>query len=191
MRIYGDNGNALSIPLTSTDGTIRTTASGLDPQLGARSVLILQSAASATGPVLQGSAEVTSDAAISGFLIFRYAPTGQEVLVPLISGAANSYSLAFDNTGGLSTGLALASSSTRAVTVGVSALDQNGRPVLNSSLTIPPLGHQSFVASAQFSELLNQKGTLQITPPVGAQIGVLGIRATSVGAFTGIPLLGG
>jgi hypothetical protein len=190
LRIYDNNGNTLAIPLASADGTINTTASSLDPQLGPKSVLILQSSASATGPLLQGSAEVTGDAAISGFLIFRYTPTGQEVLVPLSSGAATSYELAFDNTGGLSTGLALASSSTQAVTVGVTALDQDGRALLNSTIAIPALGHQSFVAAAQFAALSNQRGTLQFTPPSGAQISVVGIRATAAGTFTGIPLLG-
>lgn len=190
LRLYDDDGNTLAIPLVSADGTINTTASSLDPQLGPKSVLILQSAASAAGPVLQGSAEVTGDAAIGGFLIFRYTPTGQEVLVPLSSGAATSYELAFDNTGGLSTGLALASSSTEAVTVGVTALDQNGRTLLNSTITLPSLGHQSFVASTQFAALLNQRGTLQFTPPSGAQISLIGIRSTAAGTFTGIPLLG-
>jgi hypothetical protein len=190
LRIYDNNGNALAIPLTSADGTIKTTASSLDPQLGPMSVLILQSAASATGPVLLGSAEVSGDAAISGFVIFVYAPTGQEVLVPLSSGAAASYTLAFDNTGGLATGLALSNSSTQAAVVGVSALDQDGRALLNSTVTLPSLGHQSFVAAAEFPALVNQRGTLQFTPPSGTQIGVVGIRAASSGTFTGIPLLG-
>ena len=189
LRIYDNNGNALAIPLVSVDGTINTTASGLDPQLAPLSVLILQSVAPASGPVLQGSAEVTSNSAISGFLIFTWNPGGQDVLVPLSSGAASSYELAFDNTGGFNTGVALASSSLQTAAVGITALDQNGLLLANTTVTIPPLGHTSFVAATEIAALANQRGTLIFSPPSGAQISLIGIRADPSGAFTAIPVL--
>ena len=189
LRVYDDNGKALAIPLVSADGTINATTSALDQLLPAHSVLILQSAVSAALPVKQGSVEVTSDAAIGGFVIFRWMPTGEEVLVPLSSGAASSYALPFDNTGGLATGISVASSAVQPATVAVAARDQNGLPVANLTLTIPPLGHQSFVLSAEIPALANLRGTVQFTPAAGAPISVLGIRATPSGAFTGIPVL--
>ncbi len=189
LRIYDDNGNTLSIPLVSADGTINTTASSLDPTLGPQSVLILKSAATG-GAVLTGSAEVTSDSAISGFVIFSYTPTGQDVLVPLSSTAASSYSMAFDNTGGLSTGIAIASSSTTAITVGITAVDENGQQLINSTpVSIHALGHSSFVMGTQIPALANHRGTLVFTPTSGQQISLVGIRATSAGALTGIPVL--
>jgi hypothetical protein len=135
---------------------------------------------------------VTSDANIGGFVIFRWTLTGEEVLVPLSSGAASSYTLPFDNTFGLATGISLASSAAQPATVAVTARDQNGLVlVANSAITLPSLGHQSFVLSTEFQALANTRGTVEFTPPAGAQISVIGIRATSAGAFTGIPVLGG
>lgn len=189
LRLYDDQGNTLSVPLVSADGSINTTASGLDPQIGPQSVLVLKSAATGAS-VLTGSAEVTSNAPISGFVIFSYTPSGQDVLVPLSSTTAGSYSIAFDNTGGLATGIAIASSSTQAVTVGVSAVDETGATlVANSSVAIPALGHTSFVAATQIPALANHRGTLVFTPPSGAQISLIGIRSTAAGSFTGIPVL--
>jgi hypothetical protein len=189
LRIYDDNGNALAIPLVSTDGTVNTTASGLDQLLPPNSVLILQSAASAAAPLQQGSVEVTSNTAIGGFVIFRWTVTGEEVLVPLSSGAASSYALPFDNTGGLSTGISLASSAVQPAAIAVTARDQNGLVLANSTITVPPLGHDAFVLSTEIPALANRRGTVDFTPPTGAQISVLGIRATPSGAFTGIPVL--
>ena len=132
---------------------------------------------------------MTSNSAISGFVVFSYVPTGQEVLVPLSSTAASSYSIAFDNTAGLATGIALASSATQSVTVAVTALDQNGQQLPGTSVTIPALGHTSFVSTDKIPALAGKRGTLQFTPPPGQLISLIGIRSTLKGAFTGIPVL--
>ena len=190
LRLYDNNGDALVLPLVSADGSINSTVSGLDVLVPANAVFVVESPASAALPtVQQGSIEVTSDTAIGGFVIFRWTPTGEEVLVPLSSGAASSYNLPFDNTGGLATGIAVASSATQSAAVTVTARDQNGVVLANGTLTIPALGHQSFGLTSQFSALATARGTLQFTPPAGAQISVLGIRADPSGAFTGIPVL--
>jgi hypothetical protein len=92
------------------------------------------------------------------------------MLRPLRSSAASSYALPFDNTGGLATGVALASSSVHAATVGVTARDQNGSVVANGSISLAALGHQSFVVSTQFPALANQRGTLEFKPQANAQV---------------------
>ena len=191
LRIYDDNGNTLAIPLVSVNSVINTTSSSLELLLNPRSVLILQSALPASQPVEQGSVEVTSDEGIGGFVIFRWTLTGEEVLVPLSSGAASSYGLPFDNTGGLATGISLASSAVQPATVAVTARDQNGLIVANSTITIPPLGHHAFVLTTEIPALAQLRGTIEFTPPSGVQISVLGIRSNPAGAFTGIPLLAG
>ena len=191
LRIYDDNGNTLSLPLVSVNSSINTTSASLDLLVNSQSVLILHSAVPATQPVEQGSVEVTSDAGIGGFVIFRWDVTGEEVLVPLSSGAASSYGLPFDNTGGLSTGISLASSAVQPAIVAVTARDQNGLIVANSTITIPPLGHHAFVLATEIPALAQLRGTVEFTPPSGVQISVLGIRSTPAGAFTGIPTLAG
>ncbi len=189
LRTYDNNGDSLSIPLVSQDGTVNVTASGLDPVIQPHSVLILQSDVAATKPVETGSVEITSNANIGGFVIFRWTVTGQEVLVPLSSGTASSYTLPFDDTGGLATGVSLASSALVSTSVAVTARDKNGLVVATSTITLPALGHQSFVLATQIPALANVRGTVQFVPPTGTQISVLGIRADPSGAFTGIPVL--
>jgi len=48
---------------------------------------------------------------ISGFAIFQSG--GQEAVVPMETGSSSAYTLAFDNTGGLVTGVAVANSSSQ------------------------------------------------------------------------------
>lgn len=189
LRTYDSDGNALSVPLVSQDGSINTTASGLDPVINPHSVLLLQSSVAASQPVEVGSVEVTSNTNISGFVIFRWTVTGEEVLVPLSSGTASDYTLPFDNTNGLVTGISLATSAVQSTTVAITARDQNGSIVATSSIALPALGHESFVLATQIPALANVRGTVEFVPSPGSQISVLGIRADPSGAFTGIPVL--
>ena len=71
---------------------------------------------------------LTTTGNIGGFAMFRYNPTGQEAVVPLETVNANSYVLAFDNTGILSTGLAIANVAAQAAKVNVVIRDDTGRP---------------------------------------------------------------
>ena len=189
VRIYDDNGNPLAIPLAALGFGTGASVTGLDPQIGARSVAIFASAAPASGPVLMGSAEVTANAQISGFLILRWTVTGEEVVVPLSAGVASSLTLAFDNTGGLATGIALASSSLNTATIGVVARDPNGLIAANTSIKLPPLGHTSFVVASEFPALANARGILEFALPANTQVSAVGVRATPAGAFTGMPAL--
>ena len=80
-------------------------------------------AVQSTGPVEDtlclGSAQLASDGKVSGFVIFCYNRNGQEAVVPVESRNANSYILAFDNTNGTATEVAINSVSTQPVLVPV------------------------------------------------------------------------
>ena len=71
-------------------------------------------------------------------MIFRYNPNGQEAVVPLESRNANAYILAFDNTAGTATGVAINSVSSQAVKVPVVIRDDTGTQIVNDTLTWPP-----------------------------------------------------
>ena len=59
-------------------------------------------------PTVVGSAQLTTTGNISGFEIFRWTTFGQEASVPLETRTPNSFVLVFDDTNGLTTGVALA-----------------------------------------------------------------------------------
>ena len=68
-------------------------------------------------PLLTGSAQLTTTGHVSGFVIFRH--NGQEAAVPLESRAASAYVLAFDNTRGTATGVAVNSVSAQGASIPV------------------------------------------------------------------------
>ncbi|MEQ1945554.1 MAG: S53 family peptidase [Bryobacteraceae bacterium] len=189
LRMFSDSGAPLTLPLTSTDGSIETTTSALDPVLPPRAELVLHS----TGPVnitsLDGSVQMSSDGNATGFIIFRWTLTGEEVLVPLQSANAQFYTLAFDNTDGLATGLALSNSAAQSVDVTVTVLDQNGAQITQSTIALPARGHKSFVLTDPLPASANQYGSITLAAPQGSQINATAIRANASGAFTGIPML--
>jgi len=189
LRLFGDDGSPLALPLSSTDGTIQTTASALDPAMAERSELVLRSAGPVNLASQNGSIEMSSDGSVSGFIIFRWTITGQEVLVPLQAANAQSYTLPFDNTGGLVTGLAISNSASQSVNVTVTILDQNGSQIVSGVVQLPARGHSSFVLTDRFPSTANHYGTIALAAPQDAQINTVGIRANASGAFTGIPVL--
>ncbi|MEQ1885347.1 MAG: S53 family peptidase [Bryobacteraceae bacterium] len=189
MRIFGDGGSLLTLPLVSTDGSIQTTASALDPSLPARSELVLHSTGLASIAPRNGSAQFSSEGSVNGFIIFRWTLTGQEVLVPLQSANARFYTLAFDNTVGLATGLAISNSAQESVNVTITVFDQNGSQITSGAVTLPARGHRSFVVTDELPAAANRYGSITLSAPHGSQIGATAIRANASGAFTGIPML--
>ena len=189
LRLFGDDGSPLTLPLTSKDGSIQVTASALDRTLPAQSELVLRSSGPVNIASQNGSVEFSSDGTVTGFIVFRWTVTGQEVLVPLQSANAQSYTLAFDNTNGLATGLAISNSAAQNVNVTVTVLDQNGNQIASGVVQLAARGHSSFVLTDKFPDAANRYGTITLNSLPGSQINATGIRANSSGAFTGIPML--
>jgi hypothetical protein len=97
--------------------------------INAGATLVVESTGPDANPLQTGSAQLATNGNISGFAIFRYEPTGQEAVVPLESRNASSCILAFDNTGGTATGVAVSSSSLQAVSVPVVIRDDSGTQI--------------------------------------------------------------
>ena len=100
-----------------------------------------QSAAPLSDPApTVGSAQLSTSGNVSGFVIFRYNPNGQEAVVPLESRNASGYVVAFDNSGGTATGIAINSVSPQAASVPVLIRDDSGAQIGSDTLSLALTG---------------------------------------------------
>jgi hypothetical protein len=187
LRFFDDNGHALAVPVTYSGNT--TTAASADPVLPPNSTLTIESTSGDNSSVQIGSAHVTSDGRVTGFIRFRYGPREQEAIVPLETRNAGSYVLAFDNTDGLATGVAVANVASTDGTVPVVIRDATGMPLGLGTITIPANGHSAFVLSDRFAAAVSQRGTVEFITPAGGQVSVLGLRFPASGMFSTIPVV--
>jgi hypothetical protein len=110
--------------------------------------------------------------------------------VPLESRNAGSYLLAFDNTGGAATGVAVNSISTQAANVDVIIRDEAGTQIASGSIPLAANGHSAFTLVAdKFPVTAGIRGTIEFDAPAGGQIGALGIRIPPAHTFTTLPAL--
>lgn len=187
-----DNGNPIVLPLSLPQtGQTGMAGSTLQRTLGAGTVLPIES--SGTGDTeLQGEAQLLATGNVSGFSVFSYQSlqgAKQEAVVPLETRNASSYWLAFDNTNGYSTGIAVSNTSSQTANIQVTVRNGSGGSVESHTLSLPPGGHQAFSLTGAYPETANLLGTLQFTTPSAGQLTVLGIRVNPQGAFTSIPAL--
>ena len=123
-------------------------------------------------------------------MIFRFNPNGQEAVVPLESRTANAYILAFDNTNGTATGVAINSVSSQPVSVPVIVRDDSGNQIATDTLNLAPNGHLAFtLVTDKYPATANIRGTVEFDTPPGGQIGALGIRIPIAHTFTTLPTL--
>jgi hypothetical protein len=152
--------------------------------------LVIGTAGPQAPPVQVGSAQLAATGAVDGFAIFHQIPTAQEAVVQLETHDASSYLLAFDNTGGVVLGAAVANVSAQAGNVGVVIRDETGAQIGAGTIPMSANGHTSFVVSTQYPITANIRGTMELDTPPGGRISVLGIRFTPPNnALTTIPML--
>jgi len=187
VKFFDDSGSSVALPLTFA-GT-STTASSVDQTLAPHAHLVIQSNAMDGAPLQIGSAQLTTNGKVSGFIRFRYGPRDQEAIVPIESRNDGSYLLAFDNTGGLATGVAVANQSPLPVTIGAVIRDNTGAPFGLGTVQLPANGHRSFVLSDQFPSTGNISGTVEFLTPANGPVSVLGIRFPASGEFSTIPVV--
>ena len=103
---------------------------------------------------------------------------------------SNGFVIAFDNTAGTVTGIAVNSVSSQAAAVPVIVRDDTGAQIATDTLNLAANGHMSFTLGIdKYPATLNKRGTIQFTTPFGAQIGALGIRIPPALTFTTLPAL--
>lgn len=184
LRFFADQtGAPMTLPLSfpqSGDGTTMT-APSYTAQLAAGATLIIES--SGAPQLLTGSAQLSSTGNVSGFVIFRH--NGQEAVVPLESRNANAYVIAFDNTSGTNTGIALNAVSAGQVNIPVTVRDDTGATIATDTITLAANGHYAFtLGTDKYPAAATIRGTIEFDKPAGGQIGALGIRIPAVAAHT-------
>jgi len=193
LKFFADTGSPLSLPLSfpQVTGGTSTDAATVDRLLPAGATLIVQSTKPLADPAPTiGSAQLTTDGNIGGFVIFRYNPNGQEAVVPLESRTASAYVIAFDNTSNTATGIAINSVSAQAVNVPVVVRDSSGAQIATDSISLAANGHLSFtLATDKYPSTGNIRGTIEFDTPAGTQMGALGIRIPVTHTFTTLPAL--
>ena len=188
VSFFDDSGNPLTLPLTFPQGATIATLSiaTVNQTIPAGGELVIESQGPDSALTL-GSAQLFTDGNIGGFIIFRYNPTGQEAAVPLQFQNAASYTLAFDNTGGLGTGVALANIASQAGNVQAIVRDDKGATLATDSIQLAGSGHLSFALADRYAATAQHRGTIEFQTPANGQISVLAIRAATSGAYTTIP----
>jgi hypothetical protein len=123
-------------------------------------------------------------------VIFRH--NNQEAVVPLESRNAAGYIIAFDNTSGTRTGIALNVVSAHSVIVPVVIRDDAGIQLAAETIPLGPNGHYAFTLGIdRYIGTGSLRGTIEFDTPAGAQIGALGIRmpAGTAHTYTTLPAL--
>lgn len=188
LRFFDDSGNPLGFPYTNIESGNGSTASFFDGQLQPNQVVILDSTASGTSPAATGSAQVSAEySQLRGFAMFSYPAFNWEALVPLDTSSGNNYAIAFDNTGQLATGVAIATSATVPVPVSVVIQDDTGAVLQQTSINLDANGHSSFMLTQQFPVTAGKRGTVTFSSPVNP-VRVLALRANG-SALTTLPSL--
>jgi hypothetical protein len=191
LSFFDDNGNPLPLPLTfPQSSTGPTTASVYAPTIASGASRWIQTEGPLPTLLLTGSAQLSANANIQGFVIFHYDPNGQEAVVPLESRNASAYLVAFDNTNGTATGIAVSDVSSQPLNLSVILRDDTGAILPGPSfLPLAANGHYSQLLTTLFPATAGRRGTVEFDTPAGAQISVLGIRSPPALTFTTLPPL--
>ena len=104
-------------------------------------------------------------------------------------GTPISYLVAFDNTGGLSTGVALVNISAAAESIPVTLRDDHGTIVGNDTIQLPAGAHTSYVFTDRTPAAANIRGTVEFSVSGIGPFSILGLRGTSGQVLTTIPVL--
>ena len=191
ISFFGDNGSSLPLPLTfpqapPTLGPL--VAASFDRVVSAGASLVIES----TGPDAQatsvGWSQLLTGGNISGFAIFSNPLYGWDAVVPMESRNAASYLLAFDNTGVLATGLAIANLVNQNADIPVIVRNSSGIQIGSFNLALLAMGHTSFMLKDVYPITVGLRGTIEFQTPPGGWISILGLRANGPSVTT-LPVL--
>jgi hypothetical protein len=190
LSFVDENGIALPVPLLLPQSGTTTTASVLTRTLAAGEMLMVDTNQQDSPTPVIGSAQLTTTGNISGFEIFRWNTFGQEASVPLESRTPNSFVLVFDDTNGLTTGVALATNFGLPVSITATFRDDTGAQIgVPQTIGLAAHGHKSFLLPDFFQAAAGRRGMVEFAAPQGQGISVIGLRAKSDGTLTTIPVL--
>jgi hypothetical protein len=182
LDLRGDDGNAMPLPLVYPEQSAggSQTGSTIDQTINPGAQLIIDSSAAPNAAT--GWAQLSTTGDVSGFAIFEDLLTNYQAVVPLETRNASSYVLAFDNTGGVATGLAIANPSPLTATIPVVVRDELGQQVASGNLSLAGQGHTSFMLTdtqhGGYAQAAGKRGTVEFDTPSGGQISCSGCAPT-------------
>ena len=197
--LYFTNSNSNSVSFTvnfTTNGGTPLTV----PSLGGSSVAVTIAPhgtaileAPNTGSFNDGFASVTLPAGVTGSGIFRQSVTGradQEAVVPFAPATSTTSTLAWDETGGAVTAVAIANPSAVAASVEITVWDTSGTLIGTSPPVLLPANSKIAGGLDGLSglSLAGIRGSAQFTVSTG-NVAVLGLQFAGV-AFTSVPASG-
>lgn len=191
LSFLNNDGNPLQLPFVFSQVPSPTgpqVVSTLDQPLNAYSMLVLDSQQPGNANAQVGSAQLLTNGDIGGFAVFKYAPTGQEAVVPLETRNAQNYLLAFDNTGGVVTGVAIANVAPQPANISTIIRDDTGAQIGTDTIKLTGQGHASFMLTGIYGITAGHRGTVEFDTPAEGQISVLGLRVNGK-AITTLPVL--
>jgi len=178
------------VPLLLPQSSASMKSSVLTRTLAVGEMLVVDTNQQDSPTAVVGSATLTTTGNISGFEIFRWDTFNQEASVPLETRTPNSFVLVFDDTNGLTTGVALATNFGLPVNIMATFRDDSGAQIgAPQSISLPAHGHKSFLLPDLLQEVVGKRGMVEFAVPQGAGISVIGLRAKSDGTLTTIPVL--
>jgi len=189
LNFFDDNGAALPMQLVLPQTSTPLTAATVTRTLAPGASLLVQAQGQDALPSVVGSAQLSTTGNVSGFAIFNWTTFGQEASVPLETRNPSAFVLAFDNTNGVVTGVAVANVSGQAATIPVTIRDDAGAVMGNANIQLAGNGHASFLLGDKYSVVNGKRGTVEFGTPGGGRISVIGLRAKTNGSLTTIPVL--
>jgi hypothetical protein len=190
LDFFDNNGLGLQLPWTFPESFFPRApiqAASFETILNPNALTVLEIQQNSAASEQPGSALLSSDGSAGGFTIFQYLPTGQQAVVPLETRNAPSYVLAFDNTGELQTGVAIANASAQDANLSLIVRDDTGRQIATHSESLYAWGHTSFMLT-KYTETAGIRGTVEAFTPTGGRISVLGLRVNHGIAITTLPV---
>jgi hypothetical protein len=141
----------------------------------------------------EGWAEVTSNANINGFAIFRHVFSGSgdsEGAVPFTTPGGTRFLIPFDNTNGFVTSLAMVSPDSTQVQVTGTFRDPSGQPVmlLSGSNSLFLTGHIAFALTDPTPFDVPGSGVADFTT-TGTELFGIGLLFNPTNSFTSLPIL--
>jgi hypothetical protein len=192
VSFFADDGNPLTLPFTITQqgSTIVSTGSSLNAAIDPSATILIETEASAGGPISVGWAQVASSVPISGFAIFRQHLNGQDAegTTPLETRSLSDLILPYDNTAGFATGAAFVNAVNTAITLNAVIRDDSGVQLAVQSIPLNAMGHIAFLVGTQFPATSGRRGLIEFQNPSGSNIAALGLRFSPAFSFTSIPI---
>ena len=192
LSFFDQTGKPVNVPLSLPQtGATQSTAALTQPLAAGQMLEVATQASAAALANVSGSAQLTTTGSISGFEIFDLITNGQEASVPLETRTPNNFVLVYDNTNGLTTGVALANTSASAANIAATIYDDQGNVLQSTTIPLAAHAQQTIILNTAYANTANKRGMVQFAVPSSGPISMIGIRVGTGAAttITTIPIL--